>query len=398
MTRRRATGVLLTLGRLPVALELARAFAAHGCRVWVAEPYRWPIVRVSRCVARTVRVPSPRHDPDAWRHAILSLVAREDIEHVQPVSEETAHVVALRAALPAEVTIGAPDLETYTRLHDKWRFAAAARAHGFDVPAIERGDQAVACDARVVKPRHGCSGRGVRYLAADESLAAEFARDDMVVQARVDGAPRCTLSIARAGRLHETVAYRPLLEYGSVAVRFERIQAPSRVVEAIGRLVAAHDYTGLLAFDFIEGRVDDGRGSTDYRWWVIECNPRSTSGLHLIDAADWTRLLLGMGLESPLDPNAARPPARRQEAWSVFTVLYGRMLRGEVRRRDWRDLLRTSDVSFRRADPLPFVLSPFLNLPVLWRSLRSGVPIVQLMTEDLTTESADSLEPVTDAG
>ena len=62
--------VLLTLGRLPKALEVARALRGAGCRVIVAEPFRRHLTGASRAVARSVVVPSPvadreaRNDPD----------------------------------------------------------------------------------------------------------------------------------------------------------------------------------------------------------------------------------------------------------------------------------------------------------------------------------------------
>ena len=58
--------VLLTLGRLPKALELARALHAAGCRVVVAEPFRRHLTGASRQVARSVQVTSPVIDREAY--------------------------------------------------------------------------------------------------------------------------------------------------------------------------------------------------------------------------------------------------------------------------------------------------------------------------------------------
>ena len=44
--------VLLTLGRLPKALELARALRAAGARVLVAEPFAKHLTGTSRAVER----------------------------------------------------------------------------------------------------------------------------------------------------------------------------------------------------------------------------------------------------------------------------------------------------------------------------------------------------------
>ena len=71
--------VLLTLGRLPKALELARALHQAGARVIVAEPFGLHVCRASRSVAKSIRVPAPNTDPAAYLDALEAIVrqARE---------------------------------------------------------------------------------------------------------------------------------------------------------------------------------------------------------------------------------------------------------------------------------------------------------------------------------
>ena len=97
------SNVLLTLGRLPKALDLARGFAAAGCRVVVAEPFGWHLTGVSRHVARTHRVPPPSQGRERYLDALAAIVAREKVELVVPVSEETMHVAFLPPRLPAGI-------------------------------------------------------------------------------------------------------------------------------------------------------------------------------------------------------------------------------------------------------------------------------------------------------
>ena len=58
--------VLLTLGRLPKALDIARSFSSAGWRVVVAEPHRRHLAGASRSVARSIRVTAPAEDPAAY--------------------------------------------------------------------------------------------------------------------------------------------------------------------------------------------------------------------------------------------------------------------------------------------------------------------------------------------
>jgi hypothetical protein len=49
--------VLLTNGRLPKAMDIARALHRAGCRVGIADPFRMHLTKVSNCVDFGVRVP-----------------------------------------------------------------------------------------------------------------------------------------------------------------------------------------------------------------------------------------------------------------------------------------------------------------------------------------------------
>lgn len=64
--------ILITGGRAPVALELARLFKAAGHRVYAAESAKYHLCRVSSAVEASFRVPSPGISPrlmsGGWLH------------------------------------------------------------------------------------------------------------------------------------------------------------------------------------------------------------------------------------------------------------------------------------------------------------------------------------------
>ena len=66
--------VLVTLGRLPKGLEIARALAGACCRVIVADPFAWHLTRLSRAVERSVRVAAPALDARAFRRDLLEVI------------------------------------------------------------------------------------------------------------------------------------------------------------------------------------------------------------------------------------------------------------------------------------------------------------------------------------
>ncbi|MDG1988342.1 MAG: hypothetical protein P8J18_10205 [Halieaceae bacterium] len=97
------TSVLLTLGRLPKALEIARALDSAGCRVIVAESLRWHVCKPSNSVASSYKVTAPNVDLETYLREPLDIINQEDIDLVVPISEEAVYVSLLhgRLLLPA---------------------------------------------------------------------------------------------------------------------------------------------------------------------------------------------------------------------------------------------------------------------------------------------------------
>ncbi|MBL6821887.1 MAG: hypothetical protein ISQ67_08110, partial [Luminiphilus sp.] len=91
---------LLTVGRFPAALTLARSLQRHGVRVVVADPMKRQLCSVSRAVAKTYQVTAPNTDIGTWEQDILDIVDREQITDVIPTSEEICHVANLAPRLP----------------------------------------------------------------------------------------------------------------------------------------------------------------------------------------------------------------------------------------------------------------------------------------------------------
>ena len=136
--------LLLTLGRLPKALDVARGFADLGWRVVVAEPFKRHLAGASRAVAQSHRVTAPAEDKQAYLADLQRIIVDEKIDLVVPVSEETMHVAFLRDSLPATTRLFTMPPENLLRLHNKHGFVQQAVAWGLAVPETHAlGDQEI---------------------------------------------------------------------------------------------------------------------------------------------------------------------------------------------------------------------------------------------------------------
>ncbi len=354
--------VLLTLGRLPKCLDLARGFAAIGWRVIVAEPFAWHLTGSSNAVTRSHVVTAPAVDRAAYLAELRVIIAAEQVSLVVPVSEETMHVAFLDVGVP----VFTMPPEKLLALHSKQGFVAAAEAYGLRVPTTEPLAAGVAAYDTIVKPVFSCSGRGMRLVRRGSSLPDPDQAHPAVMQRFVRGQEISTCSIAHEGRALATVVYRGGIMAGSVAVSFERIEPSPALAAWIDRFIAGCGHSGFISFDLI---ID-----ADGLPWGIECNPRATSGLHFMEAASVAAAIL-----DPTAPVRLRPERRMQQFYSCLTAFFGfRNIPAIL-----RTLVGTRDVTWSARDPKPFLLMTFTTWKIIWMALRQGVPMGKVATRDV---------------
>jgi hypothetical protein len=284
------------------------------------------------------------------------------------------HVAFLRDGLPTTTRLFTMPPENLLRLHNKHGFAQQAVAWGFAVPETHAlGDPAaealVQSGPVVVKPVHSCSGRGVRLLPAGTALSAPDPAVPTIVQRCVMGAEYSSCSIAHEGRVSSTVIYRAAQKSGSVAVAFERVEHPA-IADWITRFIAAAQWTGFIAFDII---VDEAGHP-----WGIECNPRTTSGLHF-----WQREDIARAVEEPGFIPRYRPEARLQQFYSALTETQMSLFRRGPFRENLRQLFSTRDVTWDRRDPMPFLTMTATSWPIIRMAMARGVPFGEVATLDV---------------
>ncbi|WP_146217006.1 ATP-grasp domain-containing protein [Falsiroseomonas bella] len=380
--------VVVTLGRLPKGLDICRSFALAGWRVVVAEPHARHLCGASNSVTRRVRLPAPAEGKRAYLQRLAEITRAHGANLVVPVSEEALHVSFLPRLLP-DVPVLAMPPGTMLALHHKGRFTEVAREAGVAVPETHPlGSEGAAALARagrvVVKPVHSAAGRGVRVLAEGEALPAPEPSAPAVVQRFLPGAEFSSCTLARQGRVLGTVIYRGVQFAGSVACAFERVEHAA--AEAwIARLVEKLGWTGFISFDMRE----DAEG----RIHGIECNPRTTSGLHFFETEDIAAAILGAR-----DTLRHRKATRLQQFWSCLTETQLALFRRDPDfRRHLRNLFTTRDVTWAARDMAPLLTMPWTAWPIMRDAARARVPFGEVATLDVGWFEGEVRAPTTAA-
>ncbi|KMM73933.1 hypothetical protein ACP93_19210 [Xanthomonas sp. NCPPB 1128] len=350
-----APGVLITGARAPVALDLARRFAAQGWRVHLADSVASRISGWSRAVAAHHRVAPARDAPRAWLADLNDVLARQRIDVLVPTCEEVFYLARYRSALPAQLHLPLHDFDTLRTLHSKYAFMELARGLDSDVDVpdsirvhdLEQAREWAGTAPLVLKPEFSRFGVHVRLyphgmLAADTPLPDQGA---WVAQRYCDGEERCSYALARDGVLLAHAVYRPRYRLRRSSSYYFDAAPDPQIERFTAQLVQALRFSGQISFDWMV--------SAQGRCSVIECNPRATSGLHLFAATDpLVALLCG-------DAGDAQAPLRPADdrAAMLGMLMLGVALPaalGHGRLRQWRqDYVRAEDVLAPRGDRWP---------------------------------------------
>jgi hypothetical protein len=184
----------------------------------------------------------------------------------------------------------------------------------------------------------------------------------------IRGEERSTCSLVHEGVVSGTAVYRGLMHSGSVSIAFERVE--DAAIEAFVRdFAAATRWTGFLSFDFI---LDEAG-----RPWAIECNPRTTSGLHFFAPEDLARAVL-----EPGHPLRLRPERRLQQFYSCLTETQLSIFRRGFGRK-LRTLLATRDVTWSRRDPRPFLTMTATSWPIIRGAIARRATFGEVATLDV---------------
>jgi hypothetical protein len=356
--------ILLTGGRAPATLDLARSFHARGHRVFVAESLPHNLTAASNATQASFVVPPPRQQPVAFVDALAEIIRQQQIDLLIPTCEEIFYVAMGLEKLAALCTVFAEPIERLGLLHNKWSFIQTAQAAGLSVPEtqiVETEADLHAAFTRwprlVLKPVYSRFASRTRILppaSTDFATLGASPISPWVAQEYLAGQPLCTYSVVHAGRLTSHAAYRSLFTAGQGAtIHFQHADHPASLAW-VERFVEAFGFTGQIAFDFIE---------RDGTVRAIECNPRATSGIHLLAAAPrFPAAFLDAGMDC-LFPPAQPAPILAAPMLATAMLLYGlpAALGKRSLRHWWQTFHSGRDVIFRRDDMQPTLAQ--------WRSI-----------------------------
>src|ERR1700712_4007579 len=86
--------VLLTNGRFPVTLDLARQLHSAGHNVFVVDPMKYHVCKFSLAVKHSYYSPAPSVDAEGYIKKVKEAVQRSKIDLIIPLHEEIFHLAS----------------------------------------------------------------------------------------------------------------------------------------------------------------------------------------------------------------------------------------------------------------------------------------------------------------
>lgn len=375
-----AERVLITGARAVAALDIARSLRAAGYEPHLADCSAAWLARLSRTGGPVHRHASPVTRPAAFARDIRSLIDRLDPVCIIPTCEEVFHLAAVAEADGVSDRLFAPSPERLATLHAKDRFAALCGRLGLPVPETTVVTDRAALAAftgdpadHVFKPVWSRFGGRTLIAPTPVALAAVTPSPEApwVAQRRIIGEEVSFHAVSHKGRVTAFCAYGSdwrLSGGASYVFRPLSTEMTTRL-RPMAEALAAFAGTGQIACDVL---IDAGGQP-----WLIECNPRATSGVHLFGrSAEFGRALTGCGEAEPAKATHHLSPA----LWlhGLPTALRnGRLAAWRAQGRNGNDAVAAP------GDPGP-VLGALADAAVFaLRAVRTGRSITSAMTADI---------------
>ena len=283
--------IMITGTRAPAALDLIRTLNAQGHIVFSADSMRFPLSRFSNCVSKHIRLPSPNRNLIQYKDALIQAIIKHKIDWLIPTCEEIFFISRFHEELSQYCLLFLEPLEKLKNLHNKYDIMSLIQECDILIPETtllnsNKDKKNLKNVPLVIKPVYSRFASFVLIKPSQKQIDALTIDKPYVAQEFIEGKEFCVYSLAQKGKLIARAAYHPKYTAGAGAGIYFEPAHPKDLDVFLEKIIAKINFTGQISFDFIE----NSNGL-----YVLECNPRATSGLHLlVDKINWQEALNGI--------------------------------------------------------------------------------------------------------
>jgi predicted ATP-grasp superfamily ATP-dependent carboligase len=386
--------ILILGARSPASLTWARLLAKAGHRVHMAESLGYAISRFSRYTLTYTRLPSPKQQPKQWLEQLIQLLIREKIHTIIPNCEEVFYLASANALIqqahPCQLFTSSISL--LTQLHHKGDFAQLTQDWPVSAPETVLLTDQNQFDAFkqqkfstnkqwVFKPAYSrfATHTLICPTTIEYNQIQATPQQPWVAQQYIQGKEYCSYSIIRHGQLVAHSCYQPKYRVGQGAgIYFDPVQK-IKIRHFIEYFAKQTQYHGQVGFDFIE----DSAGKI----YVLECNPRATSGIHFLEQLPQTTQTAiahaAMEADTDLPINQLKMDDLQPAMHNLVMLFTPQIWRFFTKKTFWRDYQQACDAVWTKEDILPYLIQPVPTAEILLRAMSSHSSFLAATTSDI---------------
>ncbi len=357
--------ILITCPRAPVSIEWVKIAHRGSHKVILVDSLDYPISKFYKNTTY-IQIPSPRVDFAGYKREMENLFLVVDM--VIPNCEDIFFLSKLKNSTSTKVLFFMPESKLLFTLHHKFEFFSLLNSH-IKVPQsrLIRSKKDIKLNGTtVLKPVYSRFGRDViRDVNLDSIKNITITPENPWLQQEfIHGTAICNYAICEYGKVISHVVYKPMYLLNNAASTYFEYYEDSRCEAFIIEFTKTNKFHGQVAFDFI----DDGNNL-----YVLECNPRATSGLHLLSSSINIQSDGSFTKESEIQKKSYRVGASLYLLFGYKTLLNGKFFKLHYNHKRAKNAL----------DGLPFY-SQYLSLyEMIKRAIIYKKPITSASTFDI---------------
>ncbi len=375
--------ILLTGGRAPVILDLARILHRAGHKVYAAESMSLNLLASSNVVSKKYVISQPRFNLKGFQEDLSRIIEAEKIDLLIPNAEEIYYVAKIKNQLPSFCKVFVSDFGTLHDLHNKWIFIQKAAAQELKVPIT----YFISSKKELVRKQWNLHGKvvlkpvysrfGAKTLITDINKIYTLKipihlTNPWVLQEFISGRQICTYSVVKNGEILAHSSYTSDFTWGLGAFIFLKNIVHQSSYEWVKRFVSNEKFNGQIGFDFIENSNGD--------IYVIECNPRATSGINLFhNHSNFADIFFGKKL-LPISPQGENPSmvGVAMLSYAIANVRSIKQLKSW-----WGSFKKGRDVIFSWNDPRPYFMQFIITATLILSGWSKGMTATEFTTDDI---------------
>lgn len=370
---------LITGARSPVALHIARNLESHGHTVFLADSVPFSLGSFSKKREAFFLLSSPRFHYAQFVEQLIFFVQKYDIDCIIPTCEEVFYISKALPQLQTYCDVFTDDIIKMKLVHNKFEFmdylkdfdSIVQPPKSFLVHSSEEVQYYISKYADlskfVLKPVYSRFGSKVHIFEREEMIPdiVISKEEPYVLQEFIQGTQFCTYSICCEGETKAYSGYVSKYVVGKGATIYFENCVQKEIQHFVEKLVKHLQFHGQIAFDFIVSKD---------KIYIIECNPRTTSGVHLFEPEQDLSLAIRGTVQEGLKATT--------QSFMLSLPMLSKFNSQPFKKWNY-DFSRAKDVLWNKEDMLPFFGQFILYGYFLFQAIKLNTNILSVTTRDI---------------